>query len=157
MEVREGSERVGSWAQRMLSVFRIVVAALFIEHGTQKLFNMPPGPGPFPATSLMGVAALIELTCGTLLLFGFLTRIAAFVAAGEMAVAYFMVHAPKSPFPAVNLGEPAILNCFAFLYFVCAGAGAWSLDALIARRDPGSQTQGNKLSGRGPASPVRGT
>ena len=120
-----------TWAPRVLSVFRIVVALLFIEHGTQKLFGSPPGPGPFPAASLMGVAAIIEISCGSLLLLGLLTRLAAFVAAGEMAVAYFMVHAPKSPFPVVNMGEPAILNCFAFLYFVFAGAGVWSLDYLI--------------------------
>ena len=135
----------------MLSVFRIVVALLFIEHGTQKLFNYPPGPGPFPIGSLMGNAAIIELVCGTLMLFGLLTRLAAFVAAGEMAVAYFMVHAPKSPFPAVNMGEPAVLNCFAFLYFVAAGPGVWALDALFARKPEAADVSGPKV----PSRPVR--
>ena len=113
---------------------RIVVALLFIEHGTQKLIGYPPGMGPVPLAGLMGVAALIEVIGGALLLFGFLTRPVAFIMCGEMAVAYFMAHAPKSPFPVINQGEPAVLFCFLFLYYVFAGAGSWSLDALIWHR-----------------------
>lgn len=118
----------------MLSVLRIVVALLFIEHGTQKVFGFPPGPlPPFNAMSEVGIAGLIEMTGGIVLLLGLLTRPVAFLLAGEMAVAYFQQHLPKSFFPLENGGEPAVLFCFIFLYFVFAGAGAWSIDAILAR------------------------
>ena len=122
------------WTPRALSVLRIVVALLFIEHGTQKLIGFPPGPGPVQLGSMLGVAALIELIGGCLLLLGLFTRVAAFIMSGEMAVAYFMVHAPKSPFPVVSQGEPAVLFCFIFLFYFFAGAGSWSLDALIWKK-----------------------
>jgi len=123
-----------AWSPRVLSVLRMVVALLFIEHGMQKLVGFPPGGGPVPVSSLPGAAGIIELVGGTLLLVGLLTRPAAFIMSGEMAVAYFMAHAPKSPFPAVNQGEPAVLFCFFFLYYVFAGAGSWSLDALLWKK-----------------------
>ena len=123
------------WTPRVLSVVRIVIALLFIEHGTQKLVGFPPGgPGPVPMGSMLGAAALIEILGGTLLFFGLFTRFAAFIMCGEMAVAYFTVHAPRGPFPVVNQGEPAILFCFLFLFFVFSGAGSWSLDALIWKK-----------------------
>lgn len=118
------------WAPRMLAVLRIVLALLFIEHGTQKLFSFPvPPPFPNPAAfSLLWFAAVLEVGGGVLVLIGLFTRPVAIVLAGEMAVAYFMAHAPRGFFPAVNGGEGAILFCFVFLYLAAAGAGAWSAD-----------------------------
>ena len=129
----------GIWAPRMLAVLRIVAALLFIEHGTQKLFGFPMpigGEGP-PLVSLLGLSAVIELFGGLSILVGLFTRPVAFVLAGEMAVAYFIGHAPKSFFPAINGGDAAILFCFLYLYLSVAGAGAWSVDALRAEARPG--------------------
>lgn len=121
-----------TWAPRILSVLRIVVALLFIEHGTQKLFSFPVAP-PFPnpaAFTMLWFAAILEAAGGILLLLGLFTRPVAFLLSGEMAVAYFMAHAPRGFFPLVNGGEGAILYCFIFLYFAAAGPGFWSLDTL---------------------------
>ena len=128
------SDAYAVWAPRMLAVLRIMVALLFIEHGTQKLFGFPPPPGgQGPALfSLLGLAAVLELFGGLLILTGLFTRPVAFVLAGQMAVAYFMAHAPQSFFPALNGGDAAILFCFVFLYLFVAGAGAWSVDAQRA-------------------------
>ena len=129
----------GVWAPRMLAVLRIVVALLFIEHGMQKLFGFPPpvGGATPPLISLLGLAAVLEFFGGLLLLVGLFTRPVAFVLAGEMAFAYFMAHAPKAFFPALNGGDAAILFCFIFLYFCVAGPGAWSID--------GQRAQGKEL------------
>lgn len=118
-------------APRMLSVLRIVAALIFLEHGTQKLFGFPPPMnGVQPAMySMLWFAAVLELVGGLLLLVGLFTRPVAFVLSGEMAAAYWIAHAPRSPFPAVNGGDAAILYCFVFLYFAVAGAGAWAVDA----------------------------
>jgi putative oxidoreductase len=125
-----------AWAPRALSVLRIITALLFMEHGLMKLVHFPaPQPGvPEPLPAILVLAAWIEILGGTLVTLGLFTRIAAFVCAGEMAVAYFVAHAPKSPWPAVNQGDPAILYCFIFLYLVFAGPGYWSLDAVIRKR-----------------------
>ena len=124
------------WTRRMRAIFRIVVGLLFIMHGTQKLFGFPPSPMPGmpvdPFTTL-GVAGIIELVGGALIILGLLTRPVAFLLAGEMAVAYFRVHYPRGLFPINNGGEMAVLYCFSFLYLMVAGAGAWSLDAMISR------------------------
>ncbi|HEY3378327.1 MAG TPA: DoxX family protein [Armatimonadota bacterium] len=126
------------WAPYLLSLLRIVVAALFLEHGLQKLWGFPGGTSPVPLYSMAGAAGVIETVGGLLLLLGLFTRAAAFVLSGEMAVAYFMVHAPHSFYPVVNRGELAVLYCFVFLYFVFAGGGPWSVDAAIpALRDTG--------------------
>lgn len=118
------------WAPRMLSVLRIMAALLFIAHGTQKLFGFPPSDNPGPALlSLMGIGGLLETFGGLLLLIGLFTRPVAFVLAGMMAVAYFMVHAPQSFYPVLNRGDAAILFCFVFLYLFTAGGGPWSVDA----------------------------
>lgn len=118
------------WAPRMLSVLRIVTALLFIEHGTQKLFGFPPpASGASPAMfTLIWFAAMLECFGGLALLIGVFTRPVAFVLSGEMAVAYWMAHAPRSPFPVLNGGDSAILYCFVFLYLAVAGGGVWSLD-----------------------------
>lgn len=121
-----------SWSGPLHAVLRIVTGLLLLEHGTSKYFN-------FPATeyfangvevfSLMGLAGALEIIGGLLIILGLFTRIAAFVLAGFLAAAYFMVHAPQSFFPLVNNGDAAILFCFIFLYFSAAGAGPYSLDA----------------------------
>lgn len=121
------------WTMPLVSVLRIVAGFLFIAHGTQKLFGIPmamPG-GPAPLQSLAGAAGAIETIGGALLLVGLLTRPVAFLLSGEMAVAYFMMHAPQGFWPLANQGELAVLYCFLFLYFAAAGAGPWSLDALL--------------------------
>jgi len=126
------------WAARMLSVLRIVVALLFLEHGTNKIFGWPPSRGgpvvPYVLMSLNGLAGIIETVGGALLLIGLFTRPVAFLAAGEMAVAYFKVHIVRSIFPIANGGDNVVLFCFVYLYLVFAGAGPWSLDAIMARR-----------------------
>lgn len=122
-----------AWAPRLLSVLRIVSALIFMEHGTQKLLGFPPmaqGMSP-PPLSLLGMAGMLEMVGGALLLIGLLTRPVAFLLAGEMAVAYWMAHAPKALFPALNGGDAAILYCFVFLYIAAAGPGPWSLDARL--------------------------
>ena len=123
------------WAPRALAVLRIVVALLFIEHGTQKLFSFPiPPPFPTPsAFTLLWFAAVIEMVGGALVLLGLGTRPVAFILAGQMAVAYFMAHFPRGFFPAANGGEAAILYCFVFLYLAAAGPGAWALDRILRR------------------------
>ncbi|KAB2942621.1 MAG: DoxX family protein [Hyphomicrobium sp.] len=118
------------WAQRLLGVLRIVAAILFIEHGTQKLLGFPPSERPMPELfTLLWFAGFLELVGGLLVLLGLFTRPVAFVLSGQMAVAYWMAHAPQSPFPALNGGDAAILFCFIFLYLVAAGPGAFSIDA----------------------------
>jgi len=114
---------------QLLALLRIVVGLLFLEHATQKFFAFPvPFPvQPIPTLLLAGGA--IELITGVLITLGLFTRLAAFVASGEMAFAYFYVHLPQGFWPVVNKGEGAILFCFIFLYFAAAGAGAWSIDA----------------------------
>lgn len=119
-----------------LMALRIAAALLFIEHGTQKLigFPAPPEAGLPPVGSLFWIGAWIELVGGTLVLLGLFTRPAAFIASGQMAVAYWMFHAPANPYPVLNGGDAAILFCFVFLLLVFAGPGAWSLDEALRKR-----------------------
>jgi len=120
------------WSERMLSVLRIIVGLLFVEHGLSKLVGFPHVAmfDSLQLFSLLGLAGVIELVGGALLTVGLFTRITAFIMSGEMAFAYFMVHAPKSFFPALNGGELAIVFCFLLLYFAAAGSGAWSVDQV---------------------------
>lgn len=126
------------WAPRVLSILRIVTGLIFLLHGTQKLFGFPAPPqsGLPPAFSLLWVGAILELVGGLFILVGLLTRPVAFVLAGEMAVAYWMFHAPRSMYPVLNGGDASILYCFVFLYLVFAGAGVWSLDYMRRRPEP---------------------
>jgi len=125
------------WAPQLLSVLRIITAFLFMQHGTMKLFGFP---APFPMGdvelfSLIGAAGILEVFGGALVLIGLFTRPVAFLLSGEMAVAYFMMHAPNGFWPILNHGEAAVFYCFTFLYLASAGGGAWSIDSLISRKD----------------------
>lgn len=128
------------WAPQLLSVLRIVLAYLFIQVGTAKLFGLPapimPGGGTAPAGSLPWVAGMIESIGGPFILVGLFTRPVAFVLAGEMAVAYFIGHAPMGHWlwPALNMGQTAVIYCFLFLYISAVGPGPWSVDAVLAGR-----------------------
>ncbi len=120
-----------TWAPRVLSVLRIMSALIFMAHGTQKILGFPASDRPAPdILSLSGIAGVLELFGGALLVLGLFTRPVAFVLSGLMAFAYFIAHAPRSFFPILNGGDAAILYCFIFLYLVFAGGGSWSLDAL---------------------------
>ena len=124
------------WSPRLLSVLRIVAAFDFIAHGTQKLFGLP-GAGqhpPFQLLTLFGTAGILETFGGLLLLFGLFTRPVAFLLSGEMAVAYFRMHAKAGFWPILNHGELATLYCFVWLYVAATGGGPWSVDAWLARR-----------------------
>ena len=127
-----------------LSLLRIVTAFLFIAHGTQKMFGFPAEQRyPFELFSLTGVAAVLEIAGGALLLIGLFTRPVAFVLSGLMAFAYFIAHAPQNFWPLNNGGESAVLFCFVFLYLAAAGGGSISVDAFTnrtaARRAGGSK------------------
>ena len=123
------------WAPRVLSILRIVAALIFFEHGTQKLLGFPPSDRGAPETlSLPWFAGVLELVGGALLIVGLFTQPVAFVLSGLMAFAYWLAHAPQSPFPVLNGGDAAILYCFIFLYIFFAGPGPWSLDAMMTRR-----------------------
>jgi putative oxidoreductase len=126
------------WAPQLLSVLRIVLAFLFIQVGSAKWFAFPaavmPGGGTAPVGSLPWFAAVIEVTCGTLILLGLFTRPVAFILSGEMAFAYFLGHAGHGFWPVLNQGALAVIYCFLFLYLSAAGPGPWSLDAVLARR-----------------------
>jgi putative oxidoreductase len=122
------------WAPRLLSLLRIVAAAIFVLSGTMKIFafpaGMPPDGGTAPLLSQAGIGGLLELVGGGLVFVGLFTRPAAFILSGEMAVAYFQFHAPQGFWPVLNGGIPAILYCFLWLYVSAAGPGPWSLDAV---------------------------
>jgi putative oxidoreductase len=122
-----------AYVPRALSLLRIVTAFLFIQHGTAKLLHVPHVAmfDGLPALSLFGIAGMLEIVGGLLVLIGWFSRPAAFILSGEMAVAYFMEHAPMGNFltPMLNQGESAVLFCFIFLFISAAGGGAWSVDA----------------------------
>jgi putative oxidoreductase len=131
-----GTETLERYTPHALAVLRIVTALIFLEHGSQKLFGFPaaaPPSGLPPALSFFWFGGILEFFGGLLLLIGLYTRCVAFVLAGEMAVAYWLFHAPKSFFPALNGGDAAILYCFVFLYLVFTGPGPWSLDRRRGR------------------------
>jgi putative oxidoreductase len=116
------------WSPQLLSVFRFVFGLLFFSHGVSKFFALPPFP--MPLNPLLTVAGVLELVGGALIALGLATRPVAFLLSGQMAVAYFLAHAPQGLLPLANGGEAAILYCFAFLYLAAAGGGRWSIDAM---------------------------
>jgi putative oxidoreductase len=127
-----------AWTPRVLSVLRIVTAFLFMMHGSAKILHVPLQPefNEVQLFSLIGIGGLLELIGGFLLLIGLFTRPVAFILSGEMAVAYFMFHAPHAFLPLLNEGDSAVLFCFVFLYLAFAGPGPWSVDAVWrTRRD----------------------
>ncbi len=120
----------------MLSILRIVAGLMFLSAGTMKLFGYPPAPmptAPIPVMSQLWFGGVIELIGGSCIVLGLFTRPVAFVLAGEMAVAYFQFHFPQAFFPTTNMGLPAVLYSFLYLYLMFAGGGPWSLDAVLAR------------------------
>ncbi|MEJ2107687.1 MAG: DoxX family protein [Acidiferrobacteraceae bacterium] len=122
------------WTPAALSLLRIVTAFLFMQHGGQKLLGFPaPQRHAFDLLSLSGMAGVLELFGGALLLVGLFTRPVAFLLSGLMAFAYFIAHAPRNFWPLINHGELAVLFCFVFLYLAFAGGGSWSVDRLLAR------------------------
>jgi putative oxidoreductase len=126
---------LSKWSGEILSLLRIVASFMLIQHGTQKLFGFPVEQRmPYEVMTLNpGLAGLLEVILGPLLLVGIFTRQIAFVLSGLMAFAYFMVHAPQGFWTLANNGDSAVLYCFAFLYIAAAGGGKWSIDALRGR------------------------
>ena len=130
------ASRALACAPYLLSVLRIITAFLFMQFGSAKLFAFPGpliGTGPVPIGSLPGIAGALEVFGGALVLVGAFTRPVAFLLSGEMAIAYFMGHAPRGFWPVLNGGGPAVMFCFVFLYLSAAGAGPWSVEALRGR------------------------
>src|SRR5438445_6328222 len=121
------------WQPQLHAILRIVVGLLFLEHGLSKFLGFPVPFPVHPLPPLLVAAGVIECLAGVLVTLGLFTRIAAFIAAGEMAVGYWMQHFPKSPWPIANMGEAAILFCFVFLYLAAAGPGAWSVHGAVYR------------------------
>ena len=134
---------LGRYEPYVYAILRIVAGFTFLLHGTQKFFGFPPFPAGMQAPpmdsfmmALMTAAGAIELIAGLMIIFGFYSSIAAFIASGEMAVAYFMVHQPMGALPATNGGDAAVLFCFIFLYIAARGSGNWSVDSAMGRNRP---------------------
>jgi putative oxidoreductase len=121
---------LGRYSPYLYALLRIVAGLLFVQHGLQKLFGWFGAKGAVELMSQMGAAGIIEVVGGTLISIGLFTSPVAFLASGEMAVAYFQAHAPRGMWPIMNGGELAVLYCFLFLYFAAVGSGRWSVDAL---------------------------
>jgi putative oxidoreductase len=134
------SANLNRYQPQMLSILRIVVGLMFLQHGMQKWFGIPavnPAYANIQLISMVGIAGVLEIVCGSLVAIGLFTRYAAFIASGEMAVSYWFWsnRAARSFAPLVNGGSLEVMYCFVFLFLVFAGAGAWSLDAWV-RKDP---------------------
>ena len=124
------------YSGQALSLLRIVTALLFLEHGTSKILSYPLTQMSGPAMwSIYWVAGIVEIIGSVLLLLGLFTRPVALLLAGEMAIGYFMIHAPQSIYPVVNHGDAAVLFCFVFLLFAATGPGPWSLEAMRGEDD----------------------
>jgi putative oxidoreductase len=132
------TQTLDRYAPTMLSVMRIVFAVTFFAHGTQKILGFPASDMNPAAFSMSWIAGMLELVGGGLLILGLFTRPVAFVLSGLMAFAYFIAHAPRGFYPALNGGDAAILFCFGFLYLVFAGPGPWSIDALRSKAGAGA-------------------
>ena len=130
------------WEPRILSIIRIIVGLMFMEHGLSKLIGFPPVPSQPAAFHLLWFAGIIEAAGGFLIAIGLFTRAAAFIMSGEMAIAYFMAHAPRGLYPMLNGGDAAILYSLIFFYFFVAGGGAWSVDRLRSSQAAGRYATG---------------
>jgi putative oxidoreductase len=128
-------EFLAPWTPRALSVLRIITGLMIIEHGMAKYVGFPavPSLANVQPLSMPGIGGMLELIGGALLILGLFTQPVAFILSGEMAVAYFMAHAPKSFYPLLNGGSLAIIYCFACLYLSTAGGGSWSVDAAMKK------------------------
>jgi putative oxidoreductase len=127
------------FADPFYSIMRFVVGLMFACHGLDKIFGaFTPKEEALP--TLMVVGGWVEIVCGFLIAFGLLTRVAAFIASGEMAAAFFMMHAPKGLIPYVNKGELAVVYCFVFFYIFLRGSGSWSIDALFKKKSTATAT-----------------
>lgn len=124
---------LGNYSAYAYAVLRIIAGLMFAMHGTQKLFGWPVAGPAGPLSPMMMAAGVIELVCGVLIAIGLLTGFAAFLASGQMAVAYFMAHAGNGALPLVNKGELAVLYCFLFLYIATRGAVIWGVDTVMRR------------------------
>jgi putative oxidoreductase len=127
-------EFCAKWQPYFLSVLRIMTGLFFLEHGTSKFLGFPHVERVPAALSMPGIGGMLELVGGALIALGLFTRPVAFLLSGEMAVAYFVAHAPRAFFPVLNGGDAAVLFCFVFLYLFFAGPGPWSIDALMKRK-----------------------
>ena len=132
-------QQLTKFAPQVLSILRIVSGLIFMEHGLQKHLAFPPrapgvASGP-EVLSLLGIAGILEIVGGVLIILGLFTRPVALILSGEMAVAYWWAHYPRGVFPVLNGGDAAILYCFVFLYIIFAGGGAWSLDRWVRKTD----------------------
>jgi putative oxidoreductase len=123
---------LGRYSEAIYAALRVMAGIMFAMHGAQKVLGAFGGQ-KVPLASLFGLGGVIELVGGLLIAIGLFTSWAAFIASGEMAVAYFMVHAPQGPLPLQNKGELAVLYCFLFLYMAARGGGRYSLDATMRR------------------------
>jgi len=125
---------LGRYSDYFYALMRFIFGALFACHGAQKLFSVLGAEMPKPLPRMLMAAGAVEFFCGVLIAVGLVGGTAAFIAAGEMACAYFIAHAPNGFWPVENKGELAVLYCFAFLYIASRGSGRFSIDGLIKRR-----------------------
>ncbi len=139
---------LGRFELQIYAIVRIVIGFLFVLHGTQKLFMFPPFPKmcpcpgdemPIPPAMFLLVVGIMELVFGLMVMLGFFTRLGAFLASGMMAVAYFVGHQSQGALPHTNMGLPAVLYCFIFLYIAARGAGIWSVDSAIQKPEPAEE------------------
>jgi len=129
------------FADHVYCIARFIIGLMFACHGGQKLLGFPPAAHPGPLDTMGTIGGSIELVGGFLIAFGLFTRIAALIASGEMAVAYFMVHSKMHFFPIINKGELAVVYCWFFLFVLFYGPGRWSIDALIRKGKATAATQ----------------
>jgi putative oxidoreductase len=141
-----------SWAPKLLSILRIAFGLIFFQHGAEKLWGFAGGRIDLDFASMRGLAGPIEVVGGALLVLGLFTRTTAFILCGEMAVAYFRSWAPRGFFPISNGGEEAVGFCFIFLWMVFAGAGPWSLDAMLWKKHGVSANEDRPVPARQPVS-----
>jgi len=143
MAERLGDARWDTLRDVLHTALRVMTGLLYMQHGLQKLFGLitdgsRPWNGPPPMFSQFWIAGVLETFGGALIVLGLFTRPVAFLLAGEMAVAYFQMHAPRNFFPILNGGEPVVLFCFVYLYLFAVGAGPYSVDALLRRGRAGT-------------------